>query len=382
MAQDRDEIDAACAVLRGVLERTRGMHRREFLASLAAAASGSALLSSLAGVTAAHAQSTGQPVTAFVFGGTWKRGFKAAFADPFTARTGIPVQTQEPYTFARVRAMHEAKAQQIDVFSADGAEVIIGNRAKMFVPIDFGIVDRSQLSEQQLKFPNVVGGYMLSMVICYSRKKWPGDHRPKSWADFWDIERFPGRRAIRRTPPMWTIEAALKADGAKAEGLYPLDLDRAFRSLERIRPHVKAWWTDNAQAQQLMEQEEVDLITMMNGRATESIVNSKAPYEIEWNEGITGGPTQGWVVPVGSPNPKGGMKLIDFMTRPEPQAAFARAMYYAPQNLKAFDFLEPEVARQMPSYPPNYQRAHVMNIEWWADNYTQVQRRMERWLQS
>ena len=57
-------------------------------------------------------------------------------------------------------------------------------------------------------------------------------------------------------------------------------------------------------------------------------------------------------------------------------------MYYAPQNLKAFDFLEPEVARQMPSYPANYQRAHVMSIEWWADNYVQVQRRMERWLQS
>jgi putative spermidine/putrescine transport system substrate-binding protein len=109
---------------------------------------------------------------------------------------------------------------------------------------------------------------MLSMVICYNKKKWPGDDHPKSWADFWNVEKFPGRRAIRRTPPMWTIDAALLADGVKEDGFYPLDVDRAFKSLDRIKPHVKTWWSDNAQAQQLMEQEEVDLITMMNGRAS------------------------------------------------------------------------------------------------------------------
>jgi len=374
LAADHEDVDEACACLRRVLDETRGMGRRGFIKALAAAASGSALLSKLA-------MAAEQPVTAFVFGGVWKRAAMTAFGDPFTAKTGIPVRYQEPYSFARVRAMHEAKAQQIDVFSADGAEIIIGNRAKMFTPIDWTIVDRSQLSEQQLQTPNVVGGYMLSMVLCYNKKKWPGDDHPKSWADFWNVEKFPGRRSVRRTPPMWTIDAALLADGVKGDGFYPLDVDRAFKSLDRIKPHVKTWWSDNAQAQQLMEQEEVDLITMMNGRATECIKNG-APYEIVWNEGVTGGPRQGWAVPVGAPNPTGGMKFIDFATRPESQAAFARLLYYAPQNLKAFDLLEPEIARQLPSYPANYKVAHIMNAEWWADNYTQVQRRMERWLQS
>jgi putative spermidine/putrescine transport system substrate-binding protein len=106
------------------------------------------------------------------------------------------------------------------------------------------------------------------------------------------------------------------------------------------------------------------------------------PYEIVWNGGVTGGPRQGWAVPVGSPNPIGGMKFIDFATRPEPQAVFARLLYYAPQNMKAFDLLEPEIAKQLPSYPANYKVAHIMSAEWWADNYAQVHRRMERWLQS
>ncbi|WP_198164836.1 polyamine ABC transporter substrate-binding protein [Rhodoplanes sp. Z2-YC6860] len=357
------------------------MGRRDFIKALAAAAQGSALVSALGGLSLGGARAAETPVTAFVFGGAWKRAAQTAFGDPFTAKTGIPMQYQEPYSFARVRAMHEAKAQQIDVFSAQGAEILLANRSNMLMPIDFNIVDRSQLSASQLRAPNVVGSYTLSMVICYNKKKWPGDDHPRSWADFWNVDKFPGRRAVRRAPPIWTIDAALKADGVKEEGFYPLDIDRAFRSLDRIKPHVKAWWSDNAQAQQLMEQEEVDLITMMNGRATESI-NNGAPFAIVWNEAITESDRQGWVVPVGSPNPSGAMRFIDFVARPEPQAAFARLLYYAPLNSKAFDLLAPEVATQLPTHPDNLRVAHLMNAEWWADNYVQVQRRMERWLQS
>ena len=76
------------------------------------------------------------------------------------------------------------------------------------------------------------------------------------------------------------------------------------------------------------------------------------------------------------------MKFIDFAARPEPQAVFARLLYYAPLNPKAFDLLAPDVAKQLPTYPDNLRVAHVMNADWWADNYSQVQRRMERWLQS
>ena len=381
MSANRHDVAEACARLRQVLDETRGLGRREFLKALGVAASGSALISTMVGAASAQSVANEQPVTAFVFGGAWKRAAITAFGEPFTAKTGIPMRYQEPYSFARIRAMHEAKAQQIDVFSSNGAETIQANRAKMLTPVDWSIVDRSQIADAQLRAPNVVGSYTLSMVICYNKKKWPGEHHPKSWADFWDVDKFPGRRAVRRTPPIWTIDAALLADGVKEENFYPLDVDRAFRSLDRIKPHVKVWWSDNAQAQQLMEQEEVDLITMMNGRATESI-NNKAPFEIVWNGGVTEGDRQGWAVPVGSPNPKGGMKFIDFVARPEPQATFARLLYYAPLNPKAFDLLAPEVAKQLPTYPDNLRVAHTLNVEWWADNYAQVQRRMERWIQS
>ena len=375
------EVDEACGQLRSVLQETRGLARRDFLKALGRTATGSTLLATLTGIGASPSKAAERPITAFVFGGAWKKAMVAAFGDPFTQRTGIPITYQEPYSWAKVRAMHEANAQQIDVLSGGGAEIVLAGRQNMITPIDWSIVDRSVLSERQLRRPNVIGRYTLSMVVCYNKKKWPGDHHPKSWADFWDVAKFPGRRAVRRTPPVWTVDAALKADGVKDSEFYPINLDRAFRSLDRIKPHVKAWWSDNAQAQQLMEQEEVDLITMMNGRATESI-NNGAPFEIVWNEGISEGNSNGWLAPIGCPNRIGAMKFLDFVGRPEPQAAFARLLFYAPLNPRAYDLLEPSIARQLPTYPDNERVAHVMDSEWWADNLSQVQRRFERWLQS
>jgi putative spermidine/putrescine transport system substrate-binding protein len=353
------------------------LRRRDFIKLLGKAAAGSALLSGFAEMAAGAEE----PVTVFVFGGVWKKAIIAAAGDPFTRRTGIPVRYQDPYSWAKLRAMHESKAQQIDAVSVQGTEINLAERMGMMTPLDWSIIDRSALSERQLHHPNVVGAYTLSHLVCYSKKKWPGDEHPRSWADFWDVERFPGRRALRRDET-WTVEAALKADGVTEDAFYPLDVDRAFRSLDRIKPHVKVWWSDNSLAQQLMEQEEVDLIAMMNGRAADSIVNNKASFAMVWNEAICSGNGQGWFVPAGCPNPRGAMQFLDLVGRPEALAVFARLMFYAPQNPRAFDLLEPEIVKLMPTYPDNEKLAHVVDYRWWADNMVHVQRRFERWLQS
>ena len=209
------------------------------------------------------------------------------------------------HSFAKLRAMHEAKAQQIDIAGLSGMDVYIAARIKMISPIDWSLVDKSALDPQQLHHENVIGCSSQSMNICYSKKKWPNGEHPNSWADFWNVEKFPGRRALRRDA-FWTMEAAAKADGIKDDAFYPLDVDRVFRTLDRIKPHIKAWWSDNSLAQQLMEQDEVDLIYMTNGRATQSILDHKAPYEMIWNEAIYAGMPRAGSCRSGHPIPRAG----------------------------------------------------------------------------
>ena len=33
------------------------------------------------------------------------------------------------------------------------------------------------------------------------------------------------------------------ADGVAPDKLYPLDVDRAFKKLEEIKPNITVWWT-------------------------------------------------------------------------------------------------------------------------------------------
>ncbi len=379
MSVPRDgEVDRACARLREVLLETRGFGRRDFLRGLGKAAAGSALTAPLAALSAYAAE---KPMTYFTYGGAWKQAIMAAFGEPFTRKTGIPVQYQEPYNFAKMRAMHEARAQQIDAVTVSGTEVVVAERLGMISPLDWSLIDKSALADVQITRPNVIGGAAQSMNVCYSLKKWPGDEHPKCWADFWNVEKFPGRRSLRRDP-VWTVEAAVKADGVEDSEFYPIDVDRAFKSLDRIKPHIKTWWSDNSQSQQLMEQDEVDIVHMTNGRATQSILDHKAPFALVWNEATFSGHGEGWIVPAGCPNPVGGMKFLDVVGRAEYQAVFARLLYYAPQNPNAIPLLDDKIARLMPSYPDNEKVAHVMNFNWWADNQAMVARRFEQWLQS
>src|SRR5215471_2245633 len=109
-----DQVEESCARLRAVLDATRGLDRRAFLAALGRAAAGSALLAPF-GVLARRANAAEMPVTAFVFGGVWKKSAITAFGEPFTRKTSIPVQYQDPYTWPKLRAMHDARAMQVDV---------------------------------------------------------------------------------------------------------------------------------------------------------------------------------------------------------------------------------------------------------------------------
>ena len=141
------DVDAACAQLRKVLADTRGLGRRDFIKALGQALAGSAILSLLPRLTAG-AEAAEPPVTAFVFGGVWKKSAMAAFGEPFTKKTGIPVVYQDPYTFAKLRAMHEAKAMQVDVVSVQGGEMFQAKRMNMLTPLDFSVIDRSVLAER------------------------------------------------------------------------------------------------------------------------------------------------------------------------------------------------------------------------------------------
>jgi len=193
-----DEREHGLRMLRRILEETRGMPRRAFLERLGAATAGSAVLGALAPALGGRADAQIKPVTTIGWGGAWQDACYKAYFDPFTKKTGLPVKYVAPYDFAKVRAMHQAGRMELDVMEPGSVDTPRAIKLGMCQPLNFKVIDKSALTPNQLKHGDWgVGSITLSTVLAYNKKKWPGADHPKSWADFWDVKKYPGPRALQ-----------------------------------------------------------------------------------------------------------------------------------------------------------------------------------------
>ncbi|QEW23477.1 hypothetical protein LA6_005714 (plasmid) [Paracoccaceae bacterium] len=155
----------------------------------------------------AEAQETA-PVTTMGWGGEWDDRIAAACYMPFTEKSGTPVQVI-PYSTPKVLAMHEAGTMEVDVLLGAGLDTPMLIDKGVAAPIDWSVVDKDALTPNQLAYGDyAIGGSTLSYVMAYNTRRWPGDDHPKSWADFWDVEKFPGPRSLGRYPAVFAQEPA------------------------------------------------------------------------------------------------------------------------------------------------------------------------------
>ena len=153
---------------------------------------------------------------------------------------------------------------------------------------------------------------------------------------------FLGRQEISRARSLClsdsprTLIFALLADGVPRDQLYPLDIDRAFNKLDQIKPHVKVWWREGTQSQQLIRDGEVDMMSIWNARASE-LKQQGVPVEVVWNGAVRS--TSTWSVLKGAPNRKLAWELIAFASQAKPQAEFNTRLFYGPIHPDAYAFI-------------------------------------------
>ncbi|MCW5729942.1 MAG: ABC transporter substrate-binding protein [Alphaproteobacteria bacterium] len=310
------------------------------------------------------------------WGGSWTAAEEAAFFKPFTEATGIRVRTVAPVSYAKLKAQVQTGSYEWDITAINQAEWLRAEREGLVEPIDWTVVKKDALFPNAV-FANGIAYCALGTNLVYRKDKFPNGG-PKSWADFWDVKKFPGTRSLYNNS-LRTVIFALLADGVPKDKLYPLDVDRALRKLTEIKPHIKVWWTQGNQSQQLIRDGEVDMMAMWNARASE-LAGQGVPVELVWN-GATVSTTM-WGVAKGAPNRKAAWEFIQFAVQAKPQADFSNRLYYGPTNPEAFKHIKPEVAKQLPTYEENYKQIAPSNIEWEAANLASIQERFSQWLAS
>ena len=309
------------------------------------------------------------------WGGTYEENVIKAMVTPFEAQTGIKVVVTSYPDFAKIKAMVDTGNIEWDVVDVEDRMFRRGLKEGLFEKLDFSVIDKTDI------LPGASHDYGVGIefwggALAYSTEKYPGDNHPEAWADFWNVAKFPGDRALFNGP-YDMLEIALIADGVPMDRLYPLDVDRAFRSLDKIKPHVTVWWEKGAQPAQLMTDREVDMTYAYSGRIA-NIIKDGVPAAISFNGASVN--IEWLVITKGTEKVKEAMQFIAFCAQPKPQAEFNAAMQYGPINSKAFDYIAPEVARNLPTAPQYIDHVWIPDAEWWTDKDEEITERWNAWV--
>lgn len=309
-------------------------------------------------------------------GGAPGEAIKKAFYEPFEKQTGIKVVgvAQDPDPVSQFKLLVDTKSYIWDVsmVTPDATARLTGEK-NYLAPLGITKEEGADVLPGMLT-DTWLGFSAFAIVMAYRTDKFGG--KPlTSWADFWDVEKFPGRRGLYKDG--WgLLEMALLADGVKPAEMYPIDVDRAFKALDKIRPHVDVWWSSGAQNTQILQSGEVDLSDTWSARANAAIAGG-APLKVLF-EGCYS--VDGWSIPLGTPKLALAQKFIKFCLQPENQAVYSQITTNGPSNTKAFNFIPKDRAELLPTAPENFKNLFAMNSAWWGKNYDAVAQRMQEFL--
>jgi len=318
-------------------------------------------------------------ITVADVGGAPGAAIRKAFCDPFEKATGIRAASvaHESDPTTQFKLLVDTHSYIWDLCMVTPAHVGYLSKPKDYLePLNIPLDEVPDLVHGALT-PVWFGFSVFATLLAYRTDKF-GDKGPNNWADFWDVVKFPGRRGLYKGVS-GMIEAALMADGVPAGKLYPLDVDRAFRMLDKIKSHVNVWWTSGAQNTQILQSGEIDMTDTWGARAYAAIEGG-APVKMVWTQGLYS--TDGWSIPKGTPRADLARKFIRFCMQPEQQAIYSNTVANAPTNQKAYEFIKPERAKILATYPENLKGLAPTDDIWWAQNRSKVVERFQDWLLS
>jgi len=274
-------------------------------------------------------------LTVMTVGGDYGDALKTAYFDPFAKATGIQVGTVlvgDP--IPQVQAQVQSGNVLWDAVICNPTDAL--SHPDLWQPIDRSIVK----STGDLATQSEIGQFFItddleiSPVLAYSKKAFHVP--PKSWADFYDFQRFPGSRGVPNLGlnSAWRLPAtALLADGVAPDKLVPFDLDRAYKKLDELKPHIRAYYTGFTAGQDLLRSGEVVMDMLTDGRTLAMIKNGDQ-VGIVYNQGFLF--KSGWCTPKGAPNAQNAMRLYEFiLSHPEQQAVFSSVTLYGPPTKSA-----------------------------------------------
>ncbi|MDH4248773.1 MAG: ABC transporter substrate-binding protein [Deltaproteobacteria bacterium] len=317
-------------------------------------------------------------LTVVSWGGAYQEAQRKVYFDPFTKATSSKV-LEEEYNgeMAKIKAMVETKNVTWDAVQVEAPELQRGCEEGLFEKLDWEKIGGKQQFIPAAVTTCGVGAIVWSVVLAYDGAKLK--EGPKSWADFWDVKKFPGKRALRKGAK-FTMEIALQADGVAVGDVYkvlstPAGVDRAFKKLDQLKGNIQ-WWEAGAQPPQWLASGDVVMTSAYNGRIAAANKEGKN-FKIVWDGQVYA--LDSWAIPKGTPNLAQAYNFIKFASQPENQKNLPNFITYGPTHVKAVAQVPAEIAVNLPTAPDNLKNSLANSTEFWVSHGVDLDERFNAW---
>jgi putative spermidine/putrescine transport system substrate-binding protein len=246
---------------------------------------------------------------------------------------------------------------------------------------DFGDLIVSDCYIPQIVYSTTFG-YRTDMVP-------EGVEPPSQICDVFDLEKYPGQRALERRP-INNMEWALLCDGVAKEDVYDVletdeGQDQALAKLDTIKDSV-VWWSAGADTPQLLADGEIFMGSTYNGRLFSVIEEQNQPVAMMWDAQVFD--LDGWIIPTGLSEERLArvMDFVRFATDTQRLADQSKWISYGPARASSAPLVSThadlgiEMAQHMPTDPANAANTFLYNYEFWADYRDDIDAKFQAWL--
>jgi len=338
------------------------------------------------GLAAAGPAGAQETLTVVSFGGAYGAAQQKHQIDPYMKATGNKVLF-ENYTggVAEIKAQVESGNIQWDVVDietidleracAEGLLEVIPR--DILKPASDGTPAEKDFIPEALSNECGVGEIVWSTVFAYNHDTLTGD-KPSSMKDFFDLQKFPGKRALRKRPQV-NLEWALLADGVPANQVYERlateeGQAQAFAKLDTIKDDI-VWFDSWSQAPQLLNDGGAVFVQSANGRFFDAIRRENKPFTMVWDGHLYD--LDAWGIVKGTPKLKEALNFVAMTTTTEALAGF-QDVAYGPPRRSSMALVEKDVVDHLPT-------AHIdVGLKadgiFWADYGETLGEKFNEWL--
>ncbi len=331
-----------------------------------------------------------QTLTITSWGGAYEKAQLVALIEPFRKETGIDVKLRqyvggiEP--LQRRDQKNNPEFDVVDLVESDAhfacdKKILINFESSMLDPAADGTPAEEDFMEDAW-LDCGIAHIEYATVVAYDERAFM-EEKPNSIADFFDIERFPGKRALQRHPRA-VLEWAMLSYGIPPQQIYELlsserGLNLVTRRMNQIRDHI-VWWESGSEPAQLLGDGTVVMASGYNGRFFEATMNHDAAISVIQDGQLLEFGV--WGILRDSPNQEAAKKFLRYVTGTQKMADFSNRIPYSPTRSSSIRRigLHEKSNVSMLTYMPRSTSSTSKNViriasEW----YSRTEKVRERW---